>query len=221
MNTPVVTLAVYQFTDHKYWAFKQMREGLAYLKGCEGLEFYKLLGTGAGNGFSIWPNFGQYACLFVWENRHFAEKYFLQNPYQQTYEQKSGERKIYWLRPVFGHGYWDGVSPFSYISEENPSQGKIAVLTRASIRWQKLLDFWQHVPGVSAGMTNQPGLQLAMGVGEWPLIQQATFSIWENLEAMKTFAYKQFSHHDVVKKTRERNWYKEELFARFQIIDET
>ena len=36
---------------------------------------------------------------------------------------------------------------------------------------------------------------------------------------MKNYAYKSFDHADVIKLTREREWYKEELFARFEIID--
>jgi hypothetical protein len=46
---------------------------------------------------------------------------------------------------------------------------------------------------------------------------QATFSIWENLKRLKETAYTNTPHAEVVKMTRERNWYKEELFAEFAI----
>jgi hypothetical protein len=36
---------------------------------------------------------------------------------------------------------------------------------------------------------------------------------------MKDYAYKSFDHADVIKLTREREWYKDELFARFEIVD--
>jgi len=49
-------------------------------------------------------------------------------------------------------------------------------------------------------------------------VEQATFSIWKNLEKMNYFAYKHAAHAEVVRLTRERNWYSEELFARFQVI---
>jgi hypothetical protein len=35
----------------------------------EGLVFYKLLGSGAENGFSSKPNFGTYALLCIWVER--------------------------------------------------------------------------------------------------------------------------------------------------------
>ena len=54
-----------------------------------------------------------------------------------------------------------------------------------------------------------------------PFIQQATFSIWENIESVTDFAYKNKNHAEIVKKTRQRNWYKEDLFARFEIIRQT
>ena len=57
------------------------------------------------------------------------------------------------------------------------------------------------------------------GIGELPFIQQATFSIWENLESVTNFAYKDLNHSDIVKKTKKRKWYKEDLFSRFVIID--
>jgi hypothetical protein len=37
---------------NKFWAFSQMQLGHAHFKNIEGLVFYKLLGSGAENGFS-------------------------------------------------------------------------------------------------------------------------------------------------------------------------
>jgi heme-degrading monooxygenase HmoA len=44
----------------------------------------------------------------------------------------------------------------------------------------------------------------------------ATFSVWENVEALKNFAYNSPEHQEAIKKTRQIDWYKEEMFARFQ-----
>ena len=40
-----------------------------------------------------------------------------------------------------------------------------------------------------------------------------------DIESVTDFAYKNKNHAEIVKKTRQRNWYKEDLFARFEIID--
>jgi hypothetical protein len=58
-------------------------------------------------------------------------------------------------------------------------------------------------------------LVLSIGVGEWPLIQQATISIWKTQKEMLDYAYKNPKHREVVMLTRKLNWYKEEMFARF------
>jgi len=51
---------------------------------------------------------------------------------------------------------------------------------------------------------------------EMPYIKQATFSIWENKEAMKQFCLSNEPAHAVIKKTRKENWYSEDMFVRFR-----
>jgi heme-degrading monooxygenase HmoA len=55
-------------------------------------------------------------------------------------------------------------------------------------------------------------------VGELPLIYQATLSIWETQEHMRAYAYKNPQHLEAIKKTKELNWYSEELFGRFYLL---
>lgn len=215
----VATLVLYTFETNKYWAFTQMQLGISQIQHSDGLEFVKMLGTGAGNGFSIWPNFSQYGMLCVWENESAAQYFFANNTFQQIYLSKSHSNKTFWLKPIFGHGAWDGKQPFKYNKTE-VSTGKVAVITRATIRTSRMLEFWRYVPSVSKNMQGQKGLSLAVGIGEWPLIQQATFSVWDSWECMKNFAYNQDLHKKVIQKTRTRNWYSEELFARFDVIRE-
>ena len=88
-------------------------------------------------------------------------------------------------------------------------------MTRARIRFRKLLSFWSRVGSVSQSLKNYEGLVLSIGVGEWPLIQQATISIWKTQREMMDYAYKNPKHREVVMLTRKLNWYKEEMFARF------
>ena len=94
---------------------------------------------------------------------------------------------------------------------------KIGITTRANLRPRRLLEFWRAVPAASKAIQNAKGVLWYKGVGEWPLVQQATFSLWNSLEEVKDFAYKSSHHAAIVKKTRKRNWYKEDLFARFAV----
>ena len=72
------------------------------------------------------------------------------------------------------------------------------------------------MPSVSKSMDNYDDLIFSKGIGEFPLLMQATFSLWSSAESMMNYAYKNPKHAEMVKKTRELDWYSEELFARFQ-----
>jgi hypothetical protein len=199
---------------NKFWAFTQMRFGVNSLKGVNGLVFYKLLGSGSNNGFSSIPNFGTYVLLCVWNSETEAQNFFKDNIFFKTYQSKSLELFTVFLKPAEAHGKWDGKQPFvpsAKLSMDQP----VVVLTRASIRLTKLISFWKRVGHVSSTLEKYDGLALSIGVGEWPLIQQATISIWKTQAEMLDYAYKNEKHKEVVLLTRKLNWYKEELFARF------
>lgn len=200
--------------NNKFWALSQMQLGHAHMKNIEGLVFYKLLGSGAENGFSSKPNFGTYALLCVWDSEHLATKFFENNSFFKKYSSKSYESFTVFAKSAEAHGKWDGKQPF--ISTTTLAIGKpIMVLTRARIRFTKLWSFWRKVGNVSKSLEDYNGLALSIGVGEWPLIQQATVSIWKTQAEMIDYAYKNEKHKEVVRLTRKLNWYKEELFARF------
>ena len=65
-------------------------------------------------------------------------------------------------------------------------------------------------------MDGNEGLIYTKGVGEIPIVQMATFSLWKNFEAVKQFAYNSKQHQEAIRRTRNNDWYREELFARFQ-----
>ena len=199
---------------NKWWAFKQMQLGLIQLKNVSGLSFYKILGSGAKNGFSAIPNFGTYVLLCVWESENQAETFFAGNNFFKEYQERSSENMTVYMHSAEVHGTWDERQPFQK-NAELAIDMPIIVLTRARIRFRKILSFWSRVGSVSQSLENYEGLVLSIGVGEWPLIQQATLSIWKTQKEMMDYAYKNPKHREVVALTRKLNWYKEEMFARF------
>lgn len=123
------------------------------------------------------------------------------------------------LNPIAGHGKWDKLEPFGKFDGKFEYQGRVATLTRATIRLNKMKFFWKHVAPVASQMADAKGFIFSAGIGEVPWIKQATFSVWESVEDMKSFAYSMKEHSEVVKKTRTENWYSEDLFVRFSITD--
>ena len=126
----------------------------------------------------------------------------------------------YMLEPIEGHGTWDGKKPFGILPAKSDYEGKIAVITRATIKLNKLKYFWQNVAPIANKMNSSKGFLTSYGVGEIPWIKQATFSIWQSKEDMKNFAYGMKEHAEVIQKTRQQKWYSEDMFTRFKVKEE-
>lgn len=215
----VTTVSIYQFSGfaHKFWALSQMGLAPRTFAGVQGLSFIKLLGSGADNGFGIKPNWSVYGILAIWESQAAAEHALQTHPTFLAYAQKSTTRRTVILVNTMAHGLWDGGMPFQAGKAFDPN-APVAVLTRATIRRRHLWRFWKQVPAVSRDVHDKPGLQYAIGVGELPLMQQATFSLWRSGKEMMDFAYRGDHHKQVIAQTRALGWYKEELFARFEVL---
>ncbi|MFN2422836.1 MAG: hypothetical protein ABR572_03580 [Cryomorphaceae bacterium] len=216
----ICTYSEYTFSGFKnsFNAFKNMGLGGNIFGAPLGLETVKPMGTGSGNGFSIFPDFNRFAFFAVWENRNAAECFFAESELIHTYEERAVRYLHTILLPVKVHGKWGGKEPLrpQPVSE---SGGAVAVLTRATIKTRHLPEFWMNVPDVSAFMADAPGVLHNLGVGEYPLFMQATFSLWKDAKALSAAAYGNTAHADVVRKTRERGWYAEEMFSRFEVVD--
>lgn len=192
---------------------KQMYSARAPMRKMTGLEFFKPLGTGSGYGYSIWPDFSVYGMLGVWCDEEAAEAY-IQSALMAEFKAHSVEQFTVFLRPLSSRGSWSGFSQWR-IASPDPNNRLIAALTRATLKPHFLFRFWKMVPRVSREHEDYLGLIFTKGIGEIPLMEQATFSIWENKEQMESFAMRTF-HGEAVHVTRERDGFKEEMFTRLQ-----
>lgn len=191
-------------------------------------SFWKLMGNGKGGSFSKTPDLQQWAILTV-SHLHFKHVQLKHSPAEVVVRRLYGPFISWWLRlfgcetttyllvPVEGHGSWDGKNAFGELPHKSAYDGIIAVLTRATIRMSGQKRFWSHVQQVAERMRQSPGFITSYGIGEVPYFKQATFSIWENKEALKNFAYQTTEHTAVIEKTRKENWYSEDMFVRFRI----
>ena len=217
------TLTVFTLQPgHRRWGLAQMGTSLGPLKKVPGLRFFKLMGSGAAKGFGIWPNLDRYGLMAVWADAAAAQAFFEHHPLWAGYQQRSAEQWTVQLAPIKAQGLWDGQNPFAaeLTATATPAaaDAPMAVLTRASIRWRKAPRFWQFVEPTSAALAHAVGVRAAIGLGELPLVRQATFSVWESAQAMQEYAYKDAKHREVIQLTRREKWYGEELFARFRVL---
>ena len=91
----------------------------------------------------------------------------------------------------------------------------IAALTRASIRISKASAFWSKAPAAQNSLAQHPGCLLAIGLGEAPLLRQATFSVWESAASMDAYA-RTGSHLEAIKAAGAGRYFSEDMFVRFR-----
>ncbi len=215
----ITTLTFFRFNSFmdKVWGFGQMQFAHAHLTKIPGLQFYKMMGSGRELGFNPLPDWGVYALLGVWESEQMANQFFSNSEVFQRYQAHTSEQWTVFMKIRQAKGLWSGGNPFTPSTDLDESNPLIAVITRATIRPSKLVKFWRYVPTSQRPIQmGCEGLLFTKGIGEAPLIQMATFSLWESMEALKNFAYNSPEHQVAIQKTRQLDWYKEEMFIRFQ-----
>ncbi len=215
-TTRFATLIIVRYPRFMGWAgFLSMALFRPFLWFTTRFSFWKLMGCGRNGTFDKTPDWRQWAILTV----HDAATSPVLPPFCERWWSWMGCRK--WellLEAVEGHGSWDGKQVFGALPKQSDYAGEIAILTRATIRLNKLNRFWAFVDSVAQQMATAPGFKGSVGIGEVPWIKQATFSIWESKDQMRQFAYKQKEHAAVVRLTKQENWYSEEMFVRFKVL---
>lgn len=214
----ITTLTFFRFSalSGKVWAFQMMQFAHKNLQNVRGQSFYKLMGSGKGSGFSPLPDWSVYSLLQVWESENDADVFFKESAIFQKYRAHASEVWTIYLKNITAKGDWSGANPFQPSENIDAENNFLAVITRATIKVKHLPKFWSYVPRSQNPLREAKGLIFTKGIGEIPVVQMATFSLWESSESMKNFAYKSAEHRGAITKTRELGWYKEELFARFQ-----
>ncbi len=219
--TQVVSLSFFRFgsVSARLWAFAMMGLARRPMARVPGIGFWKLCGSGTGEGFTPRPNFGVYAILATWPDMDTARAQTNSSIFAR-YQSKAVENWTVFLTPTSARGEWSGVAPFEpaeTITPETQTPGPIAALTRATVRPGVMHRFWGRVPNISEKIGRDPSVLFKLGIGEKPWVQQVTFSIWPNAAAMNNFA-RTGPHAEAIKAVRQHGWFSEELYARFSLV---
>jgi len=179
-----------------------------------GLAFWRLLGTGRGSDTGPGADLARSAVFAVWEDESDLDRFLESHPIARRWD-RAAESWHVRLNALGGHGRWRGVDPLDGLAKGD-SSGHVAIVTRADVRRSAGRAFGHAAREVDTELHTAEGLIDVVGIGEAPIGRLATFSVWESIAAVRTFAHTMPRHQEVIKQTRDGDWYSEEMFARFE-----
>ena len=215
----VVSLSFFRFGSPRarLWAFAMMGLARGPLSRIPGIGFWKLCGSGTGEGFTPLPNTSVYAILATWPDAQAAQNGVQSAQIFRRYHARSSEAWTVFMTADTARGAWSGQAPF--VATPQGQNGPLAALTRATLRPGTLARFWRRVPNISKVIGTDPNVVFKMGIGEIPWLHQVTFSIWPDAAAMANFA-RTGPHADAIDAVRREGWFNEELYARFTLLSD-
>ena len=218
-----VTLSLFRFASipARLWVLGQMGLARLSLRRMPEVGFYKLVGSGSGEGFTPRPNTAVWGILATWPDMATARRLTQSAPVYRRWRAMAVESWTVVLEPVASRGTWSGAAPFQPgVPDAAPDAGPIVALTRATMRARTFWRFWRRVPDISATIGADPNVIFKIGIGEVPFLHQITFSIWPDAATMANFARGDGPHGRAIAAVRAENWFAEELYARFRILDD-
>jgi spheroidene monooxygenase len=195
------------------WALWRLARGAAGLGRVPGLRFARVLGSGHQGGFGLKPGLDCQGVFAFFDTVAQASDFAAHSAAAQAYRARALEHFSVVLQATSARGSWAGHRLAA--QGETPASGLVAALTRAAIRPSRARSFWRHSPGAEAELASTPGCLLAVGLGEAPLLRQATFSLWESVAAMDGYA-RHGSHQRAIQASWQRGFFSEWMFARFR-----
>ena len=195
------------------WGWSRVVLGALPLRQTPGLRLAKALGSGHRGGFGLRPGLRRQGLFSIFDNERSADDFIASSPVMQAYRSHAAELCIAKLRATSSRGSWSGQG--LAVTAAPAPDGPVASLTRASIRPHKAPAFWHRSPPAEAALEQAEGCLLAVGLGEAPLLRQATFSVWENQAAMDAYA-RSGAHQAAIRAAYGQGHFSESMFVRFK-----
>ena len=182
------------------------------LRSIPGMKFSKVLGSGYDGGFGLRPSRTRQGLFLGFDTEASARDFIAASPILTAYRSHARELCTVLLRVCSCRGSWSGAS--LEVTTELPADGPVVSLTRASIRPWRARQFWRMQPASEVSLHAAPGVLMATGVGEAPLLRQATFTLWQNVAAMNAYA-RSGAHQEAIQAAYGGGYFSESMFARF------
>lgn len=213
MPEVAVMLLVQAKPDARAWLFGRLVLGpRPLLAQVSGLRFARVLGSGHEGGFGLRPSFDRGGLFALFDTEADARRFIEASSTVARYRAHAAEMLVAVLRASSVRGTWSGQT-MRATAEAQPG-AMVASLTRASIRPTAAAHFWRHAAPSQAALADAGGCLLLAGLGEAPLVRQATFSLWRDNAAMDAYA-RQGPHQAAIRASYQQRFFSESMFVRF------
>lgn len=196
----------------RIWGFSRFVFGRAAARRVSGVRFWKVLGSGHEGGFGIRPSGSRQGLFCTFDDDADADRFLDESRLVADYRQHSREFFAVKLRAFSSKGSWAGAS--LPVTAAVPGGGPVAALTRAAIRPLRAGSFWRKAPPAEQSLAGVEGCRLAAGLGEAPLLRQATFTIWDSVACMDSYA-RSGAHLAAIRAAHAGDFFSESMFVRF------
>ena len=197
------------------WGWSRIVLGDWLMRRVDGLCFAKALGSGQGGGFGLRPSATRQGLFALFSSEVDADRFLAESPVLAGYRRHAREICIAKLRAVSSRGRWAGQG-IDVTAESAPAE-PVAALTRASIKPSRAWSFWRYSPASEQSLEQAVGCRMAVGLGEAPVLRQATFSVWDSQAQMDAYA-RQGAHLQAIRAAHREGYFSESMFVRFKIL---
>ena len=197
------------------WGWSRVVFGRWLLRGVPGLALTKAMGSGHEGGFGLRPSATRQGLFLVFDSEPHADRFLADSPVLAAYRRHARELCLFKLRAVSSRGSWGG-QHIAVTAAPHPGE-PVAALTRASIRPSRAWAFWRFSPASEQSLARAAGCRLAAGLGEAPVLRQATFSVWNSQADMDAYA-RHGAHLAAIRAAQGQGYFSESMFVRFKVL---
>lgn len=200
---------------HVPWGLARLALRGHAIGAARGMRFARVLGSGRDGGFGLSPSLQRQGLVAFFDDEDGAQSFAFGNAGVLRCRERARESWLGLMRATSARGSWAGVGLAPSVQARAGTP--VAALTRASIRPLEAANFWRHSPPAQAALAGAQGCRLAVGLGEAPVLRQATFSLWDDQAAMDAYA-RSGAHATAIRGAAREGWFSESMFARLQLV---
>lgn len=201
------------------WGLAQLVQGPLTPPTTPTMRWRKVLGSGHNGGFGLRPAWNRLGLFCAFDHTDSARDWLARSAEVARWQDRAEQWLTVLLEPLASRGSWSGHSlAVAQTDLAPPPETLVASLTRASIRPHLARRFWSLSPAAEVSLAQAPGCLFAVGLGEAPLLRQATFSLWHDQSAMDAYA-RSGAHLEAIRQAYSQGFFSESMFTRFRVLE--